>query len=121
MLILRDASQGITRFDHFRTSLGIAPTILTRRLAVLTEEGLLEKRRYSERPPRDEYVLTDAGRDYLPVLLLIGAWGRKYRGGGPLTRYVDEETGEDLQPVAIDAVNGSPIGTRPIRVIKPET
>lgn len=121
MLILRDASQGITRFDQFRTSLGIAPTILTKRLAVLTEEGLLEKRRYSERPPRDEYVLTPAGRDFLPVLLLVGAWGRKYRGGGALTRYVDEETGEDLQPVAIDAVNGSPIGSRSIRVIKPET
>jgi DNA-binding HxlR family transcriptional regulator len=121
MLILRDASQGITRFDQFRTSLGIAPTILTKRLAVLTEEGLLEKRRYSERPPRDEYVLTPAGRDFLPVLLLVGAWGRKYRGGGALTRYVDEETGEDLQPVAIDAVNGSPIGSRPIKVIKPET
>jgi DNA-binding HxlR family transcriptional regulator len=121
MLILRDASQGITRFDQFRTSLGIAPTILTKRLAVLTEEGLLEKRRYSERPPRDEYVLTPAGRDFLPVLLLVGAWGRKYRGGGALTRYVDEETGEDLQPVAIDAANGSPIGSRPIRVIKPET
>lgn len=121
MLILRDASQGITRFDQFRTSLGIAPTILTKRLAMLTEEGLLEKRRYSERPPRDEYVLTPAGWDFLPVLLLIGAWGRKHRGGGQLTRYVDEETGEDLQPVAIDAVNGSPIGTRPIRVVKPET
>lgn len=120
MLILRDASQGITRFDQFRTSLGIAPTILTRRLAVLVEEGLLEKRRYSERPPRDEYVLTDAGRDYLPVLILIGAWGRKYRGEGRLTRYLDAATGEELEPVAIDAVNGSRIGTRPIRVVKPE-
>lgn len=45
MLILRDASMGLTRFDEFRKSLGIAPTILTRRLATLTEEGLLEKRR----------------------------------------------------------------------------
>jgi DNA-binding HxlR family transcriptional regulator len=43
MLILRDASLGLTRFDQFRKSLGIAPTILTRRLAMLTEEGLLEK------------------------------------------------------------------------------
>ena len=56
ILILRDASAGLTRFDQFRKSLSIAPTILTRRLATLTEEGLLEKRRYSERPPREEYV-----------------------------------------------------------------
>lgn len=120
MLILRDASQGLTRFDEFRKSLGIAPTILTRRLATLTEEGLLEKRRYSERPPRDEYVLTTAGRDFLPVLVLLGAWGRKYRGEGRLTRYLDAETGEEIEPVAVDAVTGAKIGARPIRVATPE-
>jgi DNA-binding HxlR family transcriptional regulator len=115
MLILRDASLGLTRFDQFRTSLGIAPSILTKRLAMLTEEGLLEKRRYSERPPRDEYVLTDAGRDFLPVLAMIGAWGRKHRGTG-MTRYVDAETGKEVEPVAIDAVTGAKIGSRPYRV-----
>nr|WP_240756168.1 helix-turn-helix domain-containing protein [Pandoraea sp. XY-2] len=75
ILILRDAHAGLTRFDQFRKSLGIAPTMLTRRLATLTEEGLLEKRRYSEHPPREEYLLTAAGRDFLPVLFMIGAWG----------------------------------------------
>jgi DNA-binding HxlR family transcriptional regulator len=120
MLILRDASQGLTRFDEFRKSLGIAPTILTRRLATLTEEGLLEKRRYSERPPRDEYVLTAAGRDFLPVLILMGAWGRQYRGEGRLTRYIDAETGDEIEPVAVDAATGAKIGTRPIRVATPE-
>ncbi len=82
MLIMRDAHAGLTRFDDFRKGLGIAPTMLTGRLSALTDEGLLEKRRYSERPPRDEYVLTEAGRDFLPVLFAIGAWGRKHRGGG---------------------------------------
>jgi DNA-binding HxlR family transcriptional regulator len=120
LLILRDASAGVTRFDDFRKSLGIAPTMLTRRLATLTEEGLLEKRRYSERPPRDEYVLTPAGRDFLPVLFMIGAWGRQHRGKGKLTRFVDAETGEEIQPVAVDASNGARIGTRPIRVVAPE-
>ncbi len=119
ILILRDAASGLTRFDQFRTSLGIAPSILTRRLAVLTEEGLLEKRRYSERPPRDEYVLTDAGRDFLPVLAMIGAWGRKHRGTG-MTRYVDAETGKQVEPVAIDSVTGARIGSRPYRVEVPE-
>jgi DNA-binding HxlR family transcriptional regulator len=120
MLILRDASMGLTRFDQFRKSLGIAPTILTRRLATLTEEGLLEKRRYSERPPRDEYVLTAAGRDFLPVLVLLGAWGTQYRGEGRLMRYIDSETGEEIEAVAVDAVTGAKIGTRPIRVVTPE-
>ncbi len=79
LLILRDAHAGLTRFDQFRKNLGIAPTMLTRRLATLTEEGVLEKRCYSERPPREEYLLTAAGRDFLPVLFMIGEWGRRYR------------------------------------------
>jgi DNA-binding HxlR family transcriptional regulator len=120
MLILRDAAAGLTRFDQFRKSLGIAPTILTRRLAALTEEGVLEKRRYSERPPREEYVLTDAGRDFLPVLVMLGAWGRQYRGDGKLTRFLDAETGTEIEPVTVDAVTGVKIGTRPMRVVVPE-
>ena len=119
ILILRDASLGLTRFDQFRTSLGIAPSILTRRLAVLTEEGLLQKRRYSERPPRDEYVLTDAGRDFIPVLAMIGAWGKKHRGTG-MTRYLDAETGKEIKPIAVDSVSGAAIGTRAFRVEVPE-
>ena len=62
MLILRDAFAGVTRFDDFQTNLGIAPNMLARRLAALVEGGLLERRRYLERPPRDEYVLTARGR-----------------------------------------------------------
>jgi len=120
MLILRDAAVGLTRFDEFRKSLGIAPTMLTKRLAALTEEQLLEKRPYSERPPREEYLLTEAGRAYLPVLFMIGAWGRKYRGKGKLARYLDAETGIDIEPVAIDAVTGAEIGTRPFRVLSPK-
>ena len=116
MLILRDAHAGITRFDHFRKSLGIAPTMLTKRLAVLTEEGLLEKHRYSEHPPREEYLLTEAGRDFLPVLFMIGAWGRKYRGGGKLTKFFDAEAGTEIKPVAIDESTGAKIGTRAIRI-----
>lgn len=120
MLILRDAHAGLTRFDQFRKSLGIAPTILTRRLATLTEEGLLEKRRYSERPPREEYLLTAAGHDFLPVLFMIGAWGRKYRGGGKLVRFFDAEKGTEIKAVAVDEVTGAKIGTRPIRVVAPD-
>lgn len=120
LLILRDAHAGLTRFDQFRKSLHIAPTILTRRLAMLTEEGLLEKRLYSERPPREEYLLTAAGQDFLPVLFMIGAWGRQYRGGGKLVRFFDSETGTEIKPVAIDESTGAKIGTRPIRIVMPE-
>jgi DNA-binding HxlR family transcriptional regulator len=120
ILILRDANAGLTRFDQFRKSLGIAPTILTRRLATLTEEGLLEKRLYSERPRREEYVLTAAGRDFLPVLFMLGEWGRKYRGEGKLVRFLDAEAGTEIKAVAMDEVTGAKIGTRPIRIVTPD-
>ena len=70
--------RGLTRFDQFQKSLGIAPNMLTRRLNALVEAGLLERRRYSERPPRDEYVLTERGADFAPVLLAMLAWGNRH-------------------------------------------
>ncbi len=66
ILILRDAFHGLTRFEQFQKSLGIAPNMLTRRLNALVEDGFLERRRYSEHPPRYEYVLTALGRDFHP-------------------------------------------------------
>ncbi|TIT00540.1 MAG: helix-turn-helix transcriptional regulator [Mesorhizobium sp.] len=121
MLIMRDAHAGLSRFDEFRKSLGIAPTMLTSRLAALTEEGLLERRRYSERPPRDEYVLTRAGQDLLPVLFSLVAWGSKHRGGGNFTRFFDAETGSEIDPISIDRSTGAPIGTRPIQIVMPKS
>lgn len=120
ILILRDIDRGLTRYDQIRTSLGIAPNILARRLAALTEAGLIAKRRYSARPPRDEYLLTEAGRDFLPILAAIGAWGRKHNGGGALTRQIDVETGEPVRPVVVDANTGAPLGSRPLRFEYPE-
>ena len=119
MLILRDAGLGMTRFDQFRASLDIAPNILARRLRKLTEAGLLTKTRYSEKPPRDEYLLTEAGRDFLPVLQVVGAWGRRYNGGGALSYSVDAETGTMVEPVVIDRVTGAPVGSRPLRLVQP--
>jgi DNA-binding HxlR family transcriptional regulator len=78
ILILRDAFAGTTRFDDFQQSLGIAPNMLTRRLGALVDAGMLERRRYSEHPPRDEYVLTGRGRDFRPVLVELVAFGRKH-------------------------------------------
>jgi DNA-binding HxlR family transcriptional regulator len=75
LMVLRDAFLGRTRFDEFRTSLGVAPNILAERLGKLVDAGLLERRRYSERPPRDEYVLTEMGRDFQPVVDALKTFG----------------------------------------------
>jgi DNA-binding HxlR family transcriptional regulator len=75
LLIVRDAFLGVTRFDDWQARLGIARNVLTARLDRLVHHGILERRRYQERPPRDEYVLTDKGRDLGPVLGALRVWG----------------------------------------------
>src|SRR6188474_1344742 len=110
MLILRDAFGGTTRFDDFQQSLGIAPNMLARRLAALVEAGLLERRRYSERPPRDEYVLTPRGRDFRPVLVSLLAWGnRHFAPEGAAVQLVNRKTGEPVDPVLVDPATGRPV------------
>jgi DNA-binding HxlR family transcriptional regulator len=71
ILIIRDALHGFTRFDEFQKSLNIAPNMLPRRLSALVDAGLLERRRYSERTPRYEYILTETGRDFRPVIVTM--------------------------------------------------
>jgi len=119
MLILRDAGLGRTRFDDFQKSLGIAPNILTRRLAALVAAGMLERRRYSERPPRDEYVLTEAGRDYLPVLQALGGWARKHFGEGAVSELVDASSGRTITPLVIDAETGVPLSEIAVTLRQP--
>ena len=110
ILILRDALQGLTRFDQFQKSLDIAPNMLTRRLNALVEGGLLERRRYSERPPRDEYLLTERGRDFRPVLWSLLAWGNKhFAPEGASVLLVDSETGAPADPVLVDRASGRPL------------
>jgi DNA-binding HxlR family transcriptional regulator len=110
ILILRDALRGVTRFDDFRRSLGVAPNILTRRLGALVEAGLLERRRYSDRPPRDEYVLTERGRDFRPVLQSLLAWGnRHFAPEGPSVEIVHRVTGLPADPVLVDRHTGLPV------------
>src|SRR5262252_5017944 len=95
MLILRDA-----------------PNMLTRRLNALVDAGLLSRRRYSEKPPRDEYLLTARGRDFRPVLLALLAWGnRHFAPEGASVLLVDAETGAAVDPILVDPATGRPINT----------
>jgi DNA-binding HxlR family transcriptional regulator len=110
ILILRDALHGLTRFDQFQKSLDIAPNMLTRRLNALVEAGLLVRRRYSERPPRDEYLLTERGRDFRPVLLALLAWGNKhFAPDGASVLLADSKTGAIADPVLVDRASGRPV------------
>lgn len=79
LLILRHATLGVTRFDDFRTGLGISDNILANRLARLVEAGLLTKVPYRDQQrTRHEYRLTKAGADLLPVLHALARWGEQH-------------------------------------------
>jgi DNA-binding HxlR family transcriptional regulator len=76
LLIIRDLFMGLTKFSEFRdASPAPPPKVLSARLKMLTDEGLIERNLYSEHPLRADYRLTERGRTLLPVLLEIGKWG----------------------------------------------
>jgi DNA-binding HxlR family transcriptional regulator len=85
LLILRDAVLGLTRFEEFQESLGIASNVLTNRLKRMCDEDLLERVPDPERPGRPKYVLTDKGRELGPVLIVLMKWGDRHypAAGGP--------------------------------------
>lgn len=118
LLIVRDALMGQTRFEGFQSSLGIARNVLTARLEMLVEKGVLARRRYRDRPPRDEYVLTEKGRALFPVLLTLKAWGERWEGA-PAVALVDRATGRPLEPCLVDRRTGAPIGPETVRAVSP--
>src|SRR5687768_5987161 len=78
LLIVRDVFFGFNRFDDLQARLGVPRTTLTDRLAALCEHGVLERRRYQERPERFEYVLTPKGRGLRDVLVSLMRWGDEW-------------------------------------------
>jgi DNA-binding HxlR family transcriptional regulator len=83
LLTIRELSFGVTRFNDIQARTGAPRASLAARLRDLEQAGLVERRGYSARPPRDEYVLTAAGRDLTPVLQALRAWGERYAAASP--------------------------------------
>lgn len=80
MLMLRDLSlDGPRKFQDFEQSLsGISPNTLSARLKTLEDNGIVERRFYSDHPPRAEYALTAKGLELRPVLRALKSWGEKH-------------------------------------------
>ncbi|MEV7007006.1 helix-turn-helix domain-containing protein [Streptosporangium sp. NPDC051022] len=99
LLIVRDVALGLHRFDELQRDLGAATNVLTQRLERLVEGGLLRRERYSQRPDRYEYHLTDKGRDLVPILLALTAWGDRWEAGdaGPPLIVRHRTCGNDTQ------------------------
>jgi DNA-binding HxlR family transcriptional regulator len=110
-LVLRDVFIGINRFDDIQRDLGISRKVLAERLKHLVESGMLERRPYSERPPRDEYVLTPRGSEFVDVLMAMVAWGDRWTAGaaGPPALYRHHACGEVAHVEPHCSVCGEPM------------
>ena len=119
MLVLREAFFGVRRFEEMRKNTGIAKNILADRLARLVDAGLLYRDRYSERPPRDEYRLTEKGIDFWPVLIALGRWGGKWGEleTGRAFVYEHKACGAVIQPTMCCPECGEGLDARAVRVL----
>lgn len=112
LLIVRDLSMGVRRYDDLRTSLGIPSATLATRLKRLEEVGILNRRPYQERPARDEYRLTLKGRDLWKVSVALREWGDRWDASGfgePSIAIVDRETGRPLELAMVDRETGKAV------------
>ncbi len=118
LLILRDAFFGAKRFGQFERSLGIAKNILSARLNMLVEEGILE-RRESSAGAHTEYVLTERGLDLQPVLLSMTHWGDAHRPNvkGNRLVFVERENGKPIRRMNVISEDGRTLLPRDIRAV----
>jgi DNA-binding HxlR family transcriptional regulator len=97
MLILREAFYGTTRFDDFARRVGITKAATSARLSELVDAGLLARQPYREpgQRVRDEYVLTDAGTELMPVVWAMFEWGRRHLTDDSRLRLTHLDCGAD--------------------------
>jgi DNA-binding HxlR family transcriptional regulator len=112
-LIIRECLYGLHRFDELQFALDIGRNILSRRLRLLEDEGILERRQYQERPPRYEYHLTEKGYDAARALLAMMPFGERwcFDEGEPIRLY-SRSTGKRVRPVVVDEETGERIDPR---------
>jgi len=119
LLIMRELSLGVRRFDDIQAQLGASSYLLSTRLKRLEKDGVIERRRYSEKPERYEYHATAKGRALDPILLMLRSWGMTYcahPGDEPAVKLTHKATGEVVDenwqipahewPFSLDSLKG---------------
>jgi DNA-binding HxlR family transcriptional regulator len=123
LLVVRDAMLGRTRFSEFRSHLGVSPDILAARLASLVEFGVMTRQTYREpgEREREEYLLTEAGRELATVLSALNSWGNEHRpvDAGSRITYSDPDSGAPLR-LAFVAPDGHEVAPGAVRVSRRE-
>ena len=125
MLVVREVLYGRRRFSEMQRVLGVARNVLSARLERMVELGVLERRRYSERPERFEYFLTESGLDLWPVMIAMMNWGDRHLPtppGGPPVRILHKgDCGGEMDDHRICERCGERLTARDVRgVMSPE-
>ena len=119
VLILRDLFVGMSKFEDFRRDLGVAPNVLAARLDDLEHHGIVERRQYSSKPARNEYLLTGKGRDLYPVIATMLAWGDRWLADaeGPPALTVHSDCGHITTAKTVCAECGSDLNADNTRAV----
>jgi DNA-binding HxlR family transcriptional regulator len=122
LLILSAAFNGVSRFEQWCERLGLARNVLAARLKSLVADGLMERRLYSARPERYEYVLTAKGQDAFPIIAAMRKWGNRhiYGQGNEPFRHIHGECGEHFEPAVHCAHCGEPAGPEDVSIERTE-
>ncbi|MDF0731329.1 helix-turn-helix domain-containing protein [Pseudomonas entomophila] len=112
LMILRDAFDGVRRFSEFQKNLGLAKNILTTRLKLLVESGLLELRPASDGSAYKEYALTEKGRSVFPIVVGLRQWGERYLfdAGEARSALLDNGKGQPVERLQVRARDGRVLG-----------
>jgi len=117
-LILRDLFLGVTRFEEFQGRLGISRNILTERLNLLVEQGIITRVPYQQRPERFDYRLTGKGADLWRLIGAMREWGDRWAApDGPPLQLQHVPCGEISDPVLVCGSCGEPVHRRDIRMV----
>ena len=119
ILVLRLIFVGFRRFDEIQGELGIATNVLSQRLATLVDEGIIERRPYSEHPERFEYRLTEKGLELWPVLVGLLRFGDRHypAPGGPPRVLEHRGCGGEVTDHLQCARCGAELGPRDVRAL----
>ena len=118
-LIIRDLFLNVARFDELVEDLGISRNLLTRRLKSLVANGIIERTAYRHGPTRYSYHLTAAGRDLVPAILALTAWGDRWarpREGSPIW-FVHGTCGHQFEPRVTCSACGEAIEAEAVTAI----
>jgi DNA-binding HxlR family transcriptional regulator len=116
ILVIRDAFQGVRRFEDFLERSGAPRATLTRRLRALVAHGILERIPARDAPSRHEYRLSERGRDLYPLSLVAWSWERRWapRGAGIPPRLYHRGCGHEMRPELACAHCGDPLSLRAV-------